>query len=168
MEEELSAGLPLRFAVPSTQFLFRRYSECQRWDEVGRKQDSPALEIECWGAKTGAGPFFGPFFGPAKKGHLVLAFITVDDCSQGVITRIRSRGNPCGCPDFRKGTHKGCPYTKRTGRWRSRVGRDESGPYRTSAIRPPGTRKGCPYNDGSGTRVDRRSSPLFLKNSRSR
>jgi hypothetical protein len=126
------------------------------------------MEIECWGAKTGAGPFFGPFFGPAKKGHLVLAFITVDDCSQGVITRIRSRGNPCGCPDFRKGTHKGCPYTKRTGRWRSRVGRDESGPYRTSAIRPPGTRKGCPYNDGSGTRVDRRSSPLFLKNSRSR
>jgi hypothetical protein len=32
------------------------------------------MEIECWGAKTGAGPFFGPFFGPAKKGHLVLAF----------------------------------------------------------------------------------------------
>jgi hypothetical protein len=30
--------------------------------------------IECWGAKTGAGPFFGPFFGPAKKGHMVLAF----------------------------------------------------------------------------------------------
>jgi hypothetical protein len=32
------------------------------------------MEIECWDAKTGAGPFFGPFFGPAKKGHLVLAF----------------------------------------------------------------------------------------------
>jgi hypothetical protein len=74
MEEELSAGLPLRFAVPSTQFPTLEMPASSLPPSSIDIQSTFEMEIECWGAKTGAGPFFGPFFGPAKKGHMVLAF----------------------------------------------------------------------------------------------
>jgi hypothetical protein len=45
-------GLP-RSWHPSTQFPSQRYSEYQWRTAIGRKQGSPALEIECWGRRTG-------------------------------------------------------------------------------------------------------------------
>jgi hypothetical protein len=70
---------PLRFAVPSTQFPTLESPASSLPPSYIDIQSTFEMEIECWDAKTGAGPFFGPFFGPAKKGHLVLAFKSQDD-----------------------------------------------------------------------------------------